>query len=520
MIIDARTVPQGTIVETEVCIIGAGAAGIALAREFIDAPFRVALLESGGMEIDFDTQELYEGQSIGLPLDPLTLSRLRYFGGSTNHWGGYCLPLDPIDFEEREDFAYHGWPFPKSELDPWYARAQTVCKLGPFDYRPSSWGISANKIPPPFSGPYFETKVLQENPVRFGPDYVAELRRAPRVTVYLYANAFNLDGGDNDAAIKELAVKTLSGNHLTVRARFYVLATGGIENARLLLASGRAGGNGLGNGHDLVGRFFMLHLVYSAGTIVPSNPHMNFDFQTKGTWVPGTFRIDPLTGLSAPSMRAMHLPSILMGWLFQFSPVVGAVEALKRIVGTEGPGGSRLTDLGRVIGNFEGVASFALRKALFGEGIPIESIDVWCNSEQQPNPQSRVSLGSQRDALGMPEVVVDWQLVAEDRSKAAATNRLLGAEVGRAGFGRLRSAFGADDAWPTDFQGNQHQMGTTRMHRDPALGVVDENCRVHGLANLYIAGSSVFPTGGASNPTLTIVALALRLAGHLKEQLA
>ena len=178
MIIDARTVPSGTIVETEVCIIGAGAAGIALAREFIDAPFRVALLESGGMEIDFDTQELYEGQSIGLPLDPLTLSRLRYFGGSTNHWGGYCLPLDPIDFEQRDDFAYHGWPFPKSDLDPWYARAQAVCKLGPYDYRPSSWGIPANKIPPPFAGPYFETKVLQENPLRFGPDYAPELRRA------------------------------------------------------------------------------------------------------------------------------------------------------------------------------------------------------------------------------------------------------------------------------------------------------------------------------------------------------
>jgi choline dehydrogenase-like flavoprotein len=317
-----------------------------------------------------------------------------------------------------------------------------------------------------------------------------------------------------------LSVKTLSGNHLTVRARFYVLATGGIENARLLLASGNAGGNGLGNAHDLVGRFFMLHLVYSAGTIVPSNPHMNFDFQTKGTWVPGAFRIDPLTGLSASSMRALHLPSILMGWLFQFSPVVGAVEALKRIVGTEGPGGSRLADLGKVIGNFEGVAEFGLRKVLFGEGIPIAAIDVWCNSEQQPNPLSRVSLGSQRDELGMAEVVVDWQLVAEDKNKAVATNRLLGAEVGRTGFGRLRSAFGADDAWPADFQGNEHHMGTTRMHRDPALGVVDENCRVHSVANLYIAGSSVFPTGGASNPTLTIVALALRLAAHLKQQLA
>ena len=117
-------------------------------------------------------------------------------------------------------------------------------------------------------------------------------------------------------------------------------------------------------------------------------------------------------------------------------------------------------------------------------------------SEQQPNPQSRISLGSRRDQLGIREVVVDWRLVAEDKSKAAAIVRLLGAEVGRTGFGRLRSSFGEDDAWPKDFVGNEHHMGTTRMHRDPALGVVDENCRMHAVANLYIAGSSVFPTSG------------------------
>jgi choline dehydrogenase-like flavoprotein len=225
-------------------------------------------------------------------------------------------------------------------------------------------------------------------------------------------------------------------------------------------------------------------------------------------------------GLSASSMHELHLPNIMMGWLYQFSPVVGAVEALKRLTGGEGPGGSRLADLSTVIGNLEGVADFAVRKALLGQGIPIEALDVWCASEQQPNPKSRISLGSTRDQLGMREVVVDWQLIADDKSNAAATVRLLGAEIGRTGFGRLRSAFGEDGAWPKDFVGNEHHMGTTRMHHDPAQGVVDENCRIHAMTNLYIAGSSVFPTSGASNPTLTIVALALRLADHLKQQLA
>jgi choline dehydrogenase-like flavoprotein len=331
VIIDGRAVPPGTVIETEVCIVGGGAAGITLAREFSTSSFRVALLESGGMEFDPDTQDLYEGQSVGLTLDDLRASRLRFFGGTTNHWGGYCLPFDPIDFEPRDGSSYRGWPFPRSYLDPWYARAQEVCRLGAHDYRPSSWGIPPRKIPPPFSGPNFEIKLLQENPVRFGPSYAPVLQGAPRVTVYLNANGLKFDGGETDAEIEGLSVRTLSGGNFIVRAKLYVLATGGIENARLLLASGKQGGKGLGNDRDLVGRFFMVHLCYSAGIIVPSDPHMNFDFMTNGVYSPDTYRIDPVIGLSEQSMRHLHLPNIMIGWSFQLSPVVGAVEALKRL---------------------------------------------------------------------------------------------------------------------------------------------------------------------------------------------
>ncbi len=522
MIVDARSLPAGTVIDTEVCIIGGGAAGITLAREFIEASFRVALLESGAMDYEPETQELYDGQSIGQPFPDLTTSRLRYFGGTTNHWGGYCLPFDPIDFEPRDDFPYHGWPFSKSDLDLWYQRAQEVCQLGPYDYLPSSWGMPASAIPQPFSGPDFESKVLQENWLRFGPVYAPELQRAPRVTVYLHANAFNLDGGETDAEVKELLVKTLSGNSFLVRARIYVLAAGGIENARILLASGKEGSNGIGNSNDLVGRFFMVHLVYSGGIIVPSDPYMNFDFQTRDKYARSDGRrlIIPIIGLCAKSMRRRHLPNIMMICSYRFSPVADAINSLERLTRGEGPGGSLLTDLSKVIGNLDRVAGFTVHKGLFGGGIPIEAIELDCTSEQQPNPQSRVFLGSDRDRLGMREVVVDWRLTAEDKSKAAATLQLLGTEIGRAGFGRFRSSLSDDDGWPDDFYGNQHHMGTTRMHRDPKLGVVDENCRVHTLANLYLAGSSVFPTGGANNPTLTIVALALRLADHLKKQLA
>ena len=521
MIIDARSLPAGTVVETEVCIIGGGAAGITLAREFTNAPFRVVLLESGGMDFEPDTQALYEGRSIGLPFSDLTTSRLRYFGGTTNHWGGYCLPLDPIDFEPRDGFPYHGWPVTKSDLDPWYQRAQVVCQLGQYDYRPSSWGMKPSEIPQPFSGPNFESKVLQENWLRFGPTYGPVLQRAPRITIYLHANAFDLKGGDSDAEVEQLSVKTLSGNQFMVRARIYVLAAGGIENARLLLASGKEGGAGLGNANDLVGRFFMVHLVYSGGLIVPSDPYMNFDFQTRDKYARSEGRrlIIPLLGLTSETMRRLRLPNIMMMWNYRFSPGADAVKALQGLMGSQASGGRMMSDLSKAIGNLDQVADLVVHKMLFGGGIPVEALHLDCASEQQPNPQSRVSLGSERDHLGMREVIVDWRLMAEDRSKAVEILRLLGTEIGRAGFGRLRPSLRDDNDWPEDFYGNEHHMGTTRMHHDPKLGVVDENCRVHAVSNLYAAGSSVFPTGGASNPTLTIVALALRLADHLKKQL-
>lgn len=520
MIVDSRSVPSGAAIETELCIIGAGAAGISIARECANAPFRTTLLESGGMQFEEATQDLYQGESVGVPFNGLATSRLRYFGGTTNHWGGYCLPLDPIDFEQREGFPYHGWPFPRSHLDPWYERAQEVCRLGRYAYRPSDWGLQPAKIPAPFGGPVFESKVLQESPVHFGPAYTSDLRRAARVVTFLHANAFHLHAGETGTEISQLTVKTLAGSSFTVRARIYVLATGGIENARLLLASGKEGGNGIGNQHDLVGRFFMLHLAFSPGTIVPANPDGTFAFLNKTPWVPGTYRIDHVLGLSAAAMRARRLSNILIGFGVEFAPVVVAVDALKRLTRGEPAGGSAWEDLAKVVSQFEGVAGFAARKLLFGDGVPVQAIDLWAASEQEPNPASRITLGSQRDPLGMREVVADWQPQPEDRIRAAETIRLLGAELGRTGFGRLRSAFGKDDAWPAGFIGNEHHMGTTRMHRDPALGVVDENCRVHGVANLYVAGSSVFPTGGANNPTLTIVALALRLADHVKARLA
>ena len=203
MFVDARSVPTGTVIETEVCIVGGGAAGITLAREFTNASFRVILLESGGAEPEQATQDLYAGSDIGRPYDIFAASRLRYFGGTTNHWGGvWCDMPSSLDFETREGVPYSGWPFPLSYLEPWYRRAQPVLKLGPYGYALSDWGIAPSDIPEPFRGPHFVCRVLQQGPAtRFGPEYGPELRRAQNLSVYLHANALRFDASENGGAV-------------------------------------------------------------------------------------------------------------------------------------------------------------------------------------------------------------------------------------------------------------------------------------------------------------------------------
>ena len=516
MFIDARSVTSETLVGTDLCIVGGGAAGITLARELASSSFGVVLLESGSTAFEHDTQELYVGRNIGRPYLDLATCRLRYFGGTTNHWGGWCAPLNEVDFEEREGFPYSGWPFDKAHLDPWYRRAHEVCRLGAYDYGLTSWNISPQDIPEPFRGPHFISKISRSNPTRFGTAYKPDLDGPPRVTVYLNANAVGFDTNEAGTEVQELRVAALSGTRFRVRARIYVLAAGGIENARLLLLSGKSD-KGLGNERDLVGRFFMVHLTYSGGAIAVSDPYINVNF-ANSLAQPHDFFL--YIGLSDETMRAIKLPNFRFTVEYKFANVIRAVDALKRLADTNDPEG-RWVDVQKVVRDLDGLAKYSVRKAFSLQAMPIEAMILHCDSEQLPNPESRVSLGSKRDALGLREVVLDWRLTAEDKRNVNAVHRLLGAEVGRAAFGRLRYMLDEDDSiWPEDLRGNEHHMGTTRMHRDPAKGVVDENCRVHGLANLYVAGSSVFPTGGVANPTLTIVTLALRLADHIKEQLA
>ena len=417
MFIDARSVPTGTVIETEVCIVGAGAAGITLAREFTNASFRVILLESGGAEPEQATQDLYAGSDIGRPYDIFPVSRLRYFGGTTNHWGGvWCDMPSSLDFEMREGVPYSGWPFPLSYLEPWYRRAQPVLKLGPYGYALSDWGIAPSDIPEPFRGPHFVCQVLQQGPAtRFGPEYGPELRQAQNLSVYLHANALRFDASDNGGAARQLNVGVLPDGRFTVRARIYILAAGGIENARLLLLSKSESGVGLGN--DLVGRFFMLHLEYSGDVIALTDPHADLTFQTGENGARcnrpgGTLRFVSYISLSDETKRQLKLPNMRLR--FQY-PRIPEVDALMRLIRRTDRGTDILHDLGSVIRKFPDVATYIARGMVYGRNkppAPLSAIPLNCTSEQMPNPASRIGLGNDLDVFGLRKVVVDWRLTA------------------------------------------------------------------------------------------------------------
>ena len=272
MLLDARRIERGAVVEADLCIVGAGAAGIALARELAGTPLSVCLLESGGFQPDAATQSLYEGPSRGTLLeeggDYLSRSRLRFFGGSTNHWQGWCRPLDPLDFEARPWVEHSGWPLDRGALEPYYARAAELVQIphvGDAE-APVLAGPGALLLP---GSEWVATRLFTFSPpTAFGRVYRDALARAPNVTLLTHANVreIRLDAGGS--RVESVRVACLEDNAFDVRARYTALAAGGIENARLLLASNRQRPAGIGNGHDRVGRYFADHPVLDVGHVV------------------------------------------------------------------------------------------------------------------------------------------------------------------------------------------------------------------------------------------------------------
>jgi choline dehydrogenase-like flavoprotein len=527
MLSELSTIPAGTTLEADLCIIGAGAAGIAIAREFIASPYRVILLESGGNRREPATQQLYGGTSIGQPYHRLDECRSRRFGGSTNCWGGICTPLNEIDFERRSWVSWSGWPLDSAELAPHYSRAHHLCGTGPFLYDARAWdriGLEWRN----FDRESFEPFVWHYNTrsqydISFGKRFRHELERASNIFGFMYANVTGLLTGESGRAVERVRVATLDGQIRYVRAKAFVLACGGIENPRILLASNEVHPDGLGNSHDLVGRFFQEHLEAPCGLLQANKAAdvsryselarlgetsclpglvLSKNAQTKFRTLNGSLSLDPIYdpegGLAAcwgirKDLRARHIDSSLLRRLWRAARDT-------RIILPE-----------------------AWRRAAYGfrpRGIPDRFL-VFARAEQAPNPESRVTLASDTDQLGMRRACLDWRTGALDREGIRLMASLAAEEFTRLGLGQVIAADWLESGeWPSEMLGGPHHMGTTRMSDDPRTGVVDRHCKVHDVDRLFVAGSSVFPTGGHANPTLTIIALAMRLAGHIRNELA
>jgi choline dehydrogenase-like flavoprotein len=535
MFIDTRTVEQNTVVETTVCIIGGGVAGITLALEMSRAGIDACMLESGGFGPDDATRDLYRGENIGLPYTFADGSRSRYFGGSSNCWGGWCRPLDPWDFEKRDWIAHSGWPFGLDELAPYYARTHELLKLGPQNFDPAYWereiGRQDVRRLPLATGDMRDTVAQFSPPVRFGKAYREELSHSTRVRVFLHANVLSIDADAQGTTISRVKVGTISGRALTVTARIFVLATGGIENARLLLASNNVQAAGLGNANDLVGRYFMDHPRMMSGKVrfrpgIARNKlyDIKYHYQNVAVSAHGT----KISSQFAPKQEWMEREKLLNSRVWLYSKWYGegsaGSEALIRfkeaLMGKDQPGRSVKRDIETMIAHPLDTVGFGLTRLLQWPAL-ITDVTLQAIVEAEPNPDSRVTLSAdKRDHFGMPRVRVEWRLGDQVQRTFDKTFQLLAQELQMANVADVTLDEPLEGrTWPAKLEGTWHHMGTTRMHDSPREGVVDRDCKVHGISNLYIGGSSVFPTVGANFPTITIAALSLRLAGHLMRRL-
>lgn len=460
-----------------VCIIGAGAAGLSLAVHLARRRHRVLLCEGGDQTYSERSQRLYRGAIAGDPYIPLDEARLRFFGGSTNHWGGICRPLDPYDFTAKRAAPVTAWPIDGAALAPYRHAAAEILGATPIEPDRELPGSGLKRIH--FSlGP----------PVRLAQQYADVVRHSKHLHYCSTANLFDLetDGG----RVTRLRIRDYGGRERSVRARFVVLACGGIENSRLLLWGNRRSAGRLVPQPVTLGRYWMDHPHATLGQgVVFDAARLGLDRD----W----------NVFLAPTRRSLDERGILNCGLRLHRLAAPQTEELIEDLAAVAPAlGHRLRGPAR-----ERACGVLLRAA-------------W---EQEPRADNRIELDTVTDSLGMPRARLVWRKSPLDARTIRRSALMLGDYLRIHDLGRLRL-----DPWlasepvqfPTEGElAGRHHMGGTRMGHTPEAGVVDVDCRVFGQANLYIAGSSVFPSGGHANPTLTLVQLALRLADHLQARL-
>jgi choline dehydrogenase-like flavoprotein len=489
----------------DLIIIGAGAAGISIAKKLINKPLQILLIESGDFEFNQETQDLYMGETEGnLPgsNDYLHQSRLRYFGGTTNHWSGWCRPLDTIDFEERDWVPNSGWPISRSDLEPYYRGAEKLVGINPFpdlEKNQTDWAsteIDQLKV----RAPYFQ---FSTPPTRFGTEYREELLSAENIDILINANLNDIRLNDGKNHVETIHAVSLNRNEVTIQAKQTILAAGGIENPRILLNCRNDIPAGIGNQNGVVGKYFIEHPHYfrKTGWLI------TWSFQE---WDTFWYKVNRRISHHLERARYLRVYSITEKTMKDEELLNISVE----IQNSAELENSELDENGKL---FTHSVKELSEKFLMDPGV-LEDAHIsklYIRAEQEPVESNRVSLIDERDQLGMQKVKLRCQVFDHELDSYRRSLELMARAFGLEKSGRMR----IDIDYDSFVTGGAHHIGTTRMSNDPKKGVVDSNCKVHGLDNLYIAGSSVFPTAGFANPTLTILAISLRLADYVEEVL-
>jgi choline dehydrogenase-like flavoprotein len=507
----------------DLCIVGAGAAGLALASEFLHGPGRVLVLESGLREPDAYGNDLNELDSVGLRHDGWREGRVRSLGGTTRAWGGQLVPLRASEIDARAWIPDSGWPLRLEEIEPYYRRAERLLRIEGPPYDETVWQ-RLGLTPPAFDPHEFRIRFSQWAALgrrNFAVLWRRELERSSNVSVLVDATAVAIrctPAGDSCEAVD---VRSRTGRQASIRARAFVVACGAIETARLLLASPTSSGGTVANSSGLVGRFFQDHVSYVAGEVEAASRRLVqhvFDPRYVGATM-YSVKIEP----TDEAMRREGWLNAMGHIAFQIPDALGWME-LRRILRSLQAGRLELPSRDESIAMLRGsveLTRLVLTRYLAGRrrSPGTGGIRLLVDSEQAPSSDSRVLLDTRVDALGMSRARLDWRIGELERRTLTGFARRIAAEFARLGLGRIRLA-GDPDFNTRDALGAArdifHHMGTARMSATPRTGVTRSDLRCHDVSNLFIAGAAVFPAGGIANPTFTALALSLRLADRLK----
>lgn len=519
---DLRSIDGPAPIETDLCIVGSGPAGWAIAEELRNSGLRIVMLESGGVNLDPATDALNQIEDVGVRLFN---GRSRVLGGTSRVWAGRCIPFDDIDYEERPWVPLSGWPFSADTMAPYVDRASEHLGAGPYYEWDERKPLPHTPQPRPNVNPALARSIWWENPAYIDFGQVLTTRRSPNLWVLVRATVTHLNTDPSGRRIQSVEVADADGRRLTVRARAFVLCAGGIENPRLLLCSTRVDPRGLGNAHDAVGRYLMDHPrdfeLIARVDLADADRFRRLFGPFKQDSQRGRHEFSYGLALSPRRQRAEGLLNTA-AWPFEATADDDPFDAVRRLV--KGPRNKALRDA-TLVATQPGLLARGLRSRLVGKqkvGRKLERIGFLVSSEQTPDPDSRVQLSDRQDWLGLPITRIDWRVNELEARSQAALAQTIADEFGRLGLPPIRLAQWVRDGryGSANFVDGCHPSGTTRMASDPRHGVVDADCQVHGVDGLYVAGSSVFPTASHANPTLMIVAVAVRLAEHLRQRLS